>query len=435
MQLHCEAIARALDPLLDASIPSPQSIFIQDIQSIEFTEQYLARRLPPTTPFISTHEAYNARLVVDRVLSAYGIEGASVNPIERVIDALSTFRGDFNKRFIVISSAHKLKHYDNLLVTLLRLAEIIHSPITLILLSNQPYTTLRPTNGLSPDPVLVNIPAVPQKDILAYLVEKRPSNIGENLHNTYLSLCNFIMSSTLTLNTQPNELLKITYKSWPKFIEPWKELDARPSLRDNDLLTMTFAKVSKSVIQSINSNLPDHMDLLQASLPTDLTRCAQLLLIASYLASYNPPKKDTQLLSIAADPSARQRRSNRRREGSSSKLNKKPAQQLLGPKNFSFDRWLHVYGSLLHFVSEASLTTYSLNNLKFDTSLFTDNELGQVDILDNVAHLTRIKMVQRTCPHDRLDGMTFKCAIGYHVASNLAKTFGVRLHEFLWDVS
>lgn len=435
MENQRNAIASKLSTFLSQDIPSPQSIFIHDIQSMDFTLEYLREALPSNTPFISTSEAYNARLVVERVLSAYGVDGDSTNPIERIIDGLSKFRGDFNKRFIVISEAHRLKAYDNLLITLLRLPEIIQSPITLILTSNQAYTTLRPTNGLSPDPVLVNIPSVSQKDILDYLILNRPSDVGENLHNTYLALCNFIMSSTLTLNTQPKELLKITLKSWPKFIEPWKELSARPSMRDNDHLTLTFSKVSKGVIQSINSSLPDHMDLLQASLPTDLTRCAQLLLIASYLASYNPPKKDIQMLSIGADMTARRARANRRREHASSKQNRKPAQQLLGPKNFSFDRWLHIYGSLLHFVSESTLTTYSLNNLKTDSGIFTDNELGQVDVLQNIAHLTRIKMVQRTCPYERLDGMTFKCAIGYHVASNLSKSFGVKLHEFLWDVS
>lgn len=435
MEIHKNAIQRKLSTFISPDIPSPQSMFIQDIQSMDFTLDFLKQALPSNTPFVDSNEAYNARLVVERVLSAFGVDGDSTNPIERLIDGLSTLNGgDSSKRFIVISDAHRLKSYGNLLIALQRLPEIINSPLTLILTSNQPYTTLRPTNGLSPDPIVVNIPSVTHKDILDYLILNRPVHIGENLHNSYLALCNFIMSSTLALNTQPKELLKITHKSWPTFIHPWKELSARPSMRDNDHLTLTFSKISKGVIQSINSSLPDHMDLLQASLPTDLTRCAQLLLIASYLASYNPPKKDIQMLSISSDKRAKRYRP-RRRDIGLSKQNKKPAQNLLGPKNFSFDRWLHIYGSLLHFVSESTLTTYSLNNLKNDSRVFTDNELGQVDVLQNIAHLSRIKMVQRTCPSDRLDGMTFKCAIGYHVASNLAKSFGVKLHEFLWDIS
>ncbi|TIC04903.1 hypothetical protein E3Q16_02484 [Wallemia mellicola] len=427
MEQQRKAIASKIGLFLEEDIPSPQSIFIQDSQSIDFTIEFLRDTLPSQTPFISTSEAYNARLVVERILTAYNVDGASTNPVERLIDGLSNFQGDFTKRYIVITEAHRLKNYDNLLIPLLRLPEIIQLPFTLIMTSRQPFTTLRPTNGLSPDPILVNIPPVSSKDIHDYLIQNCPSDVGENLHSTYQALCNFIMSSTTALNTQPKELLKITRRAWPKFIEPWTERDARPTMRDNELLTLTFARASRGIIQSINSNLPDNMDLLQASLPTDLTRCAQLLLIASYLASYNPPKQDVQMLSISLD---KQKLVHRRKDAKS-----RPAQQLLGPKNFSFDRWLHIYGALLHFINDTSLTAYSLTNLKNDHRVFTDNELGQVDVLQNISHLTRIKMVQRTCPYERLDGMTFKCAIGYHVASNLANSFGVKLHEFLWDIS
>ena len=428
MEQQKRIINDKLKNFIDLNLPSPQSMFIHDSQSIDIVLNYLKVELPVGTPFISPYDCYNGKLIVNRILDTFGLENTSNNYIESLIQGLYNFRGDFTKRFIVIEDSHKLKYFDNLLITLLRLPEIIHSPISIILISDQPYTILRPTNGLCPDPVLVNIPTISSSDLLDYLINNIPNYIPENLVDSYQALCNFIISSTLSLNNQPKDLLKITLKSWPIFIDSWKEFNARPSARDIEMMVINFARTSRPLIQSLNSNLIQSIDLLQSLLPSDLTKSSQLLLIASYLASYNPPKKDLTLLSTISEKTRK-----RKKVTHSNITNSKPSQRLIGPKNFTFDRLLHIYGSILNLINENSLSNYSRTNLLINHQQFTDNEMGQVHLLQNLNHLTRIKLIQRTCPIDRLDNITFKCAIPYHVASNLSSGFGLKLHEFLWE--
>jgi origin recognition complex subunit 5 len=97
--------------------------------------------------------------------------------------------------------------------------------------------------------------------------------------------------------------------------------------------------------------------------PLELPTVTKFLLIASYLASYNPTTLDRQFFAKGKDPSVRSKR--RKVHGATKGKEKSSSfrQQLLGPKTFPMERMLAIFHAIAENRVEPAMDLYhQVNN-------------------------------------------------------------------------
>ncbi|KAF8962111.1 origin recognition complex subunit 5 C-terminus-domain-containing protein [Flammula alnicola] len=162
-----------------------------------------------------------------------------------------------------------------------------------------------------------------------------------------------------------------------------------------------------------------------------LPRMSKFILLASFLASTNPPKSDVRMFGRGLDEKKRRRRVTKATGKTKGGGPAKVPQRLLGPAPFALDRMVAILGALLE---ENDVDSRLLAREFTIPGEYTDMEIGRVGIFSSVVELTSMRLLHRTSPTDRLDGPPmFKCAISYETVLTLAKQLDVALNDLLWD--
>jgi hypothetical protein len=161
---------------------------------------------------------------------------------------------------------------------------------------------------------------------------------------------------------------------------------------------------------------------------------ARFVLVASFLASYNPPGLDKALFSAVTSHNRRARRARVSRQPASSATvgpndtpapprveGTTPAQQrkdassiLLGPRPFALDRMVAILQTLQQPEERASLA-------------LLHSHIASLVSLNLLSH------VSAEWRQDVLDEVRLVCNITLSVALAMSKSLGVRLHDFLYD--
>ncbi|KAG9102869.1 hypothetical protein FRC06_000933 [Ceratobasidium sp. 370] len=134
----------------------------------------------------------------------------------------------------------------------------------------------------------------------------------------------------------------------------------------------------------------------------------QMLILASYLASYNPTKSDVRI--FGRDASGIPKRRNRGYAKGKGKLStSKVPQKLLGPVAFSLERML------------AILEALTLEYVDFPG-------------LDDFAQLIQERRIARTGSTDIIScNSTYRCNLEFEEVDQIAAALRIPLHELLWD--
>ncbi|KTW26135.1 hypothetical protein T552_03028 [Pneumocystis carinii B80] len=200
----------------------------------------------------------------------------------------------------------------------------------------------------------------------------------------------------------------ISKKLWPIFIEPIKEGKAT----NKDIIKLyKFSQQaaelssSKAILEEL-SKLTYHKGFIhdfESQSVTDLSWASKYLIIASYLASYNPPKYDFALFSRFKDHTKKRKRI------------KKPtstmiSQRLIGPKSFVLERMLTIF---LAIQSNEDILTF--------------------DIYTQIENLATLKMIIRTSlTSDKLDSASrWKVNVSWNFVQKIAKSVGFELEDYL----
>ncbi|XP_049880028.1 origin recognition complex subunit 5 [Pectinophora gossypiella] len=136
----------------------------------------------------------------------------------------------------------------------------------------------------------------------------------------------------------------------------------------------------------------------------ELPYYAKYLLIASYLASYNPPKEDKRLFM----KNHGKQRKRMQQVRAKAKINEKLNTQL-GPKVFTLDRLLAIFYAILE--EKIGLTS---------------------NLLAQIATLVELKLIAGTKEID-LDTAKYKCIVGYDFISAISQTVGFNIRKYLYD--
>ncbi|XP_034826345.1 origin recognition complex subunit 5 [Maniola hyperantus] len=136
----------------------------------------------------------------------------------------------------------------------------------------------------------------------------------------------------------------------------------------------------------------------------ELPYYAKFLLIAAYLASYNPPKEDKRLFMKNHGKQRKRLQQVKAKAKISEKLNTQ-----LGPKVFTLDRLLAIFYAILE--EKTSLTS---------------------NLLAQIATLVELKLIAGSKEID-LDTSKYKCIVGYDFISAVAQTVSFNVRKYLYD--
>lgn len=139
------------------------------------------------------------------------------------------------------------------------------------------------------------------------------------------------------------------------------------------------------------------------------------LLIASFLASYNPAKLDVRFFSRGSEDMTKTKRGKWRKgqhqaQTGKAKNRDKLRQQLIGPKPFPVERMLAIF--------------YSISDDAIDST---------VDIQMAISTLVTLKLLIRSSAYDRLEATKCKCNVSYDFAIKVASEVNFPLSKYLYD--
>ncbi|KAG0364085.1 Origin recognition complex subunit 5 [Gamsiella multidivaricata] len=171
-----------------------------------------------------------------------------------------------------------------------------------------------------------------------------------------------------------------------------------------------------SVIRSVIGSTGSERALMSAvdvQNTFDLPYFTKFILIASFLASYNPPRLDMRYFAKVSNQGGKM---TKRAKVSASKrhghdqMGSKLRQQLLGPKTFPIERMLAIFYSIL------------------------DEEVEEnVNVHTQIASLVSLRLLQRVTPMDKLDSIKCKCNVSYDMIKALAKSTKFDIDKYLYN--
>ncbi|KAH7413445.1 origin recognition complex subunit 5 C-terminus-domain-containing protein [Cadophora sp. MPI-SDFR-AT-0126] len=326
-----------------------------------------------------------------------------------------------------------------LLQALGRLGEIIPNLTTVFIVT-------------SPRPNLLHIPGVPhisfpaytKPELLQILALTRPTpELPKETTETWSRYCSAVWDS-LSKHSGRDILSfrSVCLRLWPRFIKPIPDGSLNPTpfsrllLANRSLFQADTVLIHKLVpTSSPSTSTQSQSNALTGSstskttytgIGAQLPYFSRLLLVAAYLASFNPPKTDTTFFMKAAA-------SKRRKKGGGTALTKgrpgvtkhrKIARKLLGPQAFVLERMLAIFhairedadggvrgrgkGKRVEGAADVQMAIATLASLRL---LIRMGSVGSVDVLDA--------------------GTKYRVAVGWDVVRGIARSVGVEVEDYL----
>ncbi|KAM9705688.1 origin recognition complex subunit 5 isoform 2-T2 [Menidia menidia] len=338
--------------------------------------------LPHAT--VSCVECVSVSLLFEQVLlSFFGRDAASSLPrTPSLSDFVRVYRQQSSQspakqtRYIIMEKAELLRDAEaNLLPALLRLQELVEDNVTVILLSEIVWDQFRPNTGCF-EPLLLHFPDY-SKDFTVFF------------NQAALNFSKFCEPVT-TGKVKETE----THKLW-KNIEPHLK---------KAMQTVYLREVSSlqwEQMQQMEETETGAMRGLSAHTHVELPYYSKFLLIAAYLASYNPARTDKRFFL---------KHHGKIRKTNFLKKNEKTSNHLLGPKPFSLDRMLAIFYSVVD--SRVAPTA---------------------SIFSQISSLVTLQLLAQVSHDDQLDGPKYKCAVSLDFIRAISKTVNFDIVRYLYD--
>ncbi|KAI9599073.1 origin recognition complex subunit 5 [Syncephalis fuscata] len=323
---------------------------------------------------------------------------------------------DEHRRVLVIDRAERLRDMaPSLLASLLRLAELTEANISVILISSVIWDKFRVRAG-SLEPIQIHFRDYTKQDMLLIIAKDRPA--GEENAAFFLAFASTVYDIFHQNCKDLNELRYLVAMIFPTYAQPvYDGLVQRHETYKLFRMTEThFARAAdKLYLRDISSAewaaaRKNDQDVQEQDVAghVELPYYSKFLLIASFLASYNPPRMDTRYFTRHGDQDDRRKR---RKNAPISKA-KVTRQQLLGPKVFPIERMLAIFYSII-----------------------TDDVTFSQDIQSQVTSLITLRLLTRVSPADRLDDIRCRCNVSYEFIRKVAYSVRFEIDHYLFEFS
>uniref|UniRef100_A0A8K9V6Q8 Origin recognition complex subunit 5 n=1 Tax=Oncorhynchus mykiss TaxID=8022 RepID=A0A8K9V6Q8_ONCMY len=358
---------------------------------------------------VSCVECVSVGLLFEQVLlSLFGSDSASLlsrNPslsdFVRVYKQLCVQASAKQTRYIVLDRAELLRDMEaNLLPAFLRLQELVEDNVTVILLSEIVWDKFRPNTGCF-EPLLLHFPDYSKGELQQILSEDSHPSYSPELYSAFI---NILLGVFYSVCRDLRELRHLAALNFSKFVEPLEQGKVKES--DTHKLWRNIEPHLKKAMQTVylrevSRSLPLPFSGLSAHAHVELPYYSKFLLIAAYLASYNPARTDKRFFL---------KHHGKIKKTNFLKKHEKTSNHLLGPKPFPLDRLLAIFYSVVD--SRVAPTA----------SVFCQiSSLVTLQLLNQVGH------------DDQLDAPKYKCAVSLDFILAISRTVSFDMVKYLYD--
>lgn len=318
-----------------------------------------------------------------------------------------------------------------ILPVMLRLSELTERNICVVFISNIVFEKFRIKGG-GVEPYLIRFPEYTREDTLKILqLDFKPATIQSindepiELDSAFYTGFLEVIYSILSHNCKDiNELRYFASLLFPVYIKPLKEERAQKhekaklvkeaqdyfskvteKLYLREISSAEWTKETKQ-LESDQKRQPEMMARAEVELP----HYTKFLLIASFLASYNPPRFDIRYFAKTTNEERKKKKGGGTRKGVDKSGGGKMRQQLLGPKAFPVERMLAIFYSIIDEPLE-------------DT----------IDIQMQITSLTTLRLLVRSTAMDRLDGAKYKCNVNSDFIRAVSRSVRFEIEKYLYD--
>ncbi|KAJ9048662.1 Origin recognition complex subunit 5 [Entomophthora muscae] len=338
--------------------------------------------------FLNCTEAFTPKSIFERILNTFNCSYPTFPPtpsaksyikcsqLPSFIELLSSViskRPEIFTWYLVFDQVEKIRDATwSFLPVLFKLSEKTGGNFSIILIGKVPWENVRPSIGVR-DPVVVHFPEYSKEELVEILARTSPHTLppfrGSIKKNgaVFRGFAALLYDTAYSSCRNLTEMQHLATQIYPVFVKPLLDDPTRVlSLLELYSIAKPHFEKATQAIYARNISLT-HEASVKGKSPSllHLPHYSKFLLVASYLASYNPAKSDMEYFYRGAIPgqgTKRQRitHSTAKQAAKKSKI----APQLLGPQPFTLERMLAIFYSI---VDDPNLTT----TVHIDTQIAT----------------------------------------------------------------
>lgn len=401
------------EPLVDA-------IYIYGCSSTgkSSTVSALLENTHSTHAIVSLVECHSTKLLLETILNklaGHKVDSFRGQPFARcdnMMDFIDNLkRIEFERAVIVLDKAERLRNMDfNLLPAFLKLRELTGLHIAVVLISEIVFEKLYARAPVV-DPIKIQFPQYSKEELTEILQLNIPEipNFEVTLE-FYTSYLNMFLQVFYRVCRDVSELRHTSRINFVKYCDPiikgdiamensvglWRNIS--PVLRA--ALEVLYLRIS---LDEDRASFVFSKECIAHSL--ELPFYSKYLLIAAYLASYNPSKEDKRLFVKAHGKKTKTMKDVKAKNKVSEKFNTQ-----LGPKTFGLDRLVAIFYAIMD------------ENVDFNSGL-----------LVQISSLVELQLITAVADNCDFDERKYKCAVGLEFVQIIANSVGLNVSKYLVD--
>ncbi|CAM5085629.1 unnamed protein product [Eretmochelys imbricata] len=384
-----------------------------------YVMQTLLETLELPHVFVNCVECFTSRLLLEEILtqlqnlSSENKHGSHV-PCDTFNDFVRLFKQEIITQdlqnqtvYIVLDKAEQLREMEaNVLPGFLRLQEMSDRNVTVIFLSEIVWELFRPNTGCL-EPFTLYFPDYSIGHLQKILSHYHPPEYSADFYAAYI---NILLGVFYTVCRDLKELRHLAALNFTKYCEPvvrgeanerdtrrlWKNIESHLK---KAMQTVYLREISSSQWERIQQDdgEPGHLKGLSAHAHVELPYYSKFLLIAAYLASYNPARTDKRFFL---------KHHGKIKKTNFLKKHEKTSNHLLGPKPFPLDRLLAILYSIV------------------------DNKVAPTaNIFSQITSLVTLQLLTLVGHDDKLDGPKYKCTVSLDFIRAIASGEGTHCNK------
>jgi len=372
--------------------------------------------------FVHCVEVYQPKLLYQNIIEQLGGGEGRCENVSDFTRILGECLGEGRRGVIVLESGERLRDEGALLSVFTRLQEMTGCNVCTIIETRLDWARLRPPQDIN-TPITLHFAQYSREELVMLVGSLLGGDREEQFRKQYAGL---VLSVFYSVTRSLSELLHIARLNYSTYMKPVldgevKESDTKklwfniePYLR-KCLSTVHLREVASKQIKSLEVDITKDESHQSLPLPMapgpaianinritiELPFYSKFLLIAAFLASYNPAKSDKRFFV--------KHHGKQRKTITTMKTKEKLNSQLTGPKPFPLERLLAIFYNIVEEQVNPTANIYS-----------------QISSLVKLQLLTAIGL-------DIMDQPKYKCNVSLDFVRTVAKTVQFDVYKYLYD--
>ncbi|XP_052779192.1 origin recognition complex subunit 5-like [Mya arenaria] len=318
--------------------------------------------------------------------------------------------------YIVLDKAERLRDMEqNILPAFLRLQELTGLNICMILMSEIVWEKYRFGTGFC-DPLVIHFPDYSKDELVQIICSEVPEGYPEGFYNMYVNLVLSIFHYACRNLKELKHLVILNFKTYVQPITSgdatigdtkklWKHIE--PHLK-KALHTLYLREVSSTQWERYQEEMETSENVALQGIShrshVDLPFYSKYLLIAAYLASYNPAKSDKKFFAKNSG------KINKRLKLNQAKRKERTSNHMLGPKPFPLDRLMAIFYSIVE-----------------------GRVAPTANIFMQITSLVSLHFLGHATGEDQIEQPKYKCLVSLDFIKAVSRTVNFEVSRYLYD--